>query len=183
MRLLYSNSGGVDSCSLPLVRVCLELGRRMFCGDVLGRRHLCGLSSCEGDGSNLLPRELFLLRWRLCRRRQTPVPVTGVFSSVMADRLLLFLDLDDESRCDWETVYSASMPSSKSSSAVSSTSWGSRRVAWASCSFGRCASSPTPADSEEVRCPGAMREDPRTLFLNLNGLRVLYANLHLWGWG
>ena len=62
VRLLYSNNGGVDSCSLPLVRVCLELGRRMFFGDVLGRRHLCGLSSCEGDGSNLLPRELFLLR-------------------------------------------------------------------------------------------------------------------------
>ena len=38
-----------------------------------------GLSSYEGDGSDLLPRELFLLRWRLCRRRQTPVPVTGVF--------------------------------------------------------------------------------------------------------
>ena len=48
---------------------------------------------------------------------------------------------------------------------------------------GRCASSPTPADSEEVRCSGAMREDPRTLFLNLNGLRVLYANLHLWRMG
>ena len=106
-----------------------------------------------------------------------------VSSSVMADRLLLFLDLDDDGRCDWETVYSASMPGSKSSSAVSSTSWGSRRVAWASCSFGRCASSPTPADSEEVRCSGAMREDPRTLFLNLNGLRVLYANLHLWRMG
>ena len=102
-----------------------------------------------------------------------------VSSSVMADRLLLFLDLNDDGRCAWEAVYSASMPGSKSSSAVSSTSWGSRRVAWASCSFGRCASSLTLADSEEVRCPGAMREDPRTLFLNLNGLRVLYANLHL----
>ena len=100
-----------------------------------------------------------------------------------ADLLLLFLALDDDGRCAWEAVYSASMPGSKSSSAVSSTSWGSRRVAWASCSFGRCASSPTPADSEEVRCPGAMREDPRTLFLNLNGLRVLYANLHLWRMG
>ena len=102
-----------------------------------------------------------------------------VSSSVMADRLLLFFDLDDDGRCAWEAIYSASMPSSKSSSAVSPTSWGSRRVAWASCSFGRCASSPTLVDSEEVRCPGAMREDPRTLFLNLNGLMVLYANLHL----
>ena len=40
-----------------------------------------GLSSYEGDGSDLLPRELFLLRWRLCRWRQTPVPVTGVIIS------------------------------------------------------------------------------------------------------
>jgi len=108
---------------------------------------------------------------------------TLVSSSVKADRLPLFLNLDDDGQCAWEAVYSASMPGSKSSSAVSSTSWGSRRVAWASCSFGQCASSPTPADSKEVRCPGAMREDSRTLFLNLNGLRVLYANLHLWRMG
>ena len=64
MRLLYSNSGGVDSCSLPLVRVCLELGRRMFFGDVLGRRHLCGLSSCEGVGF-VLPQGLLVPRLAL----------------------------------------------------------------------------------------------------------------------
>ena len=75
VRLLYSNNGGVDSCSLPLVRVCLELGRRMFLGDAISVVYLLA----KGDGSNLLPRELFLLRWRLCRRHQTPVPVTGVF--------------------------------------------------------------------------------------------------------
>jgi len=78
-----------------------------------------------------------------------------------ADLLLLFLALDDDGRCDWEAIYSASVPSSKSS-AVSSTSWGSRRVSWASCS---------------------LREDPRTLLSNLSGLRVLYANLHLWTMG
>jgi len=46
------------------------------------------------------------------------------------DLLLLFLALDDDGRCAWEAIYSASVPSSKSSSAVSSTSWGSRRVSW-----------------------------------------------------
>jgi len=103
-----------------------------------------------------------------------------VSSSVMADCLLFFLDLDKDGRCAWEAIYSASVPSSKSSSAVSSTSWRSRRVSWASCFLGRCVSSPTLADSEEVRCPGTMCEDPRTSFSNLNVLRVLYAKLHLW---
>ena len=46
----------------------------MFLGDAISVVYLLA----KGDGSNLLPRELFLLRWRLCRRRQTPVPVTGV---------------------------------------------------------------------------------------------------------
>ena len=79
-----------------------------------------------------------------------------------ADLLLLFLGLDDDSRCAWEAIYSASVPSKKSSSAVSPTSWGSRRVSGASCSL----------------C-----ENPRTLLSNLSGLRVLYANLHLWTMG
>ena len=100
-----------------------------------------------------------------------------------ADLLLLFLALDDDGRCAWEAIYSASVPSSKSSSAVSSTSWRSRWVSWVSCFLGRCVSSPTLADSEEVRCPGTMCEDPRTSFSNLNILRVLYANLHLWRMG
>ena len=96
-----------------------------------------------------------------------------------ADLLLLFLALDDDGRCAWEAIYSASVPCSKSSSGVSTTSWGSRQVSWATCSLGRWVSSPTQADSEEGQCPGAMCEDPRTLFSNLNILRVLYANLHL----
>ena len=161
--LFSSGDGGVGPGDEGLRLVCIPLlakGMDLICSPV-------SFFFCVG-GSVVGARLLF---WSL------------VSSSVMADRLLLFLDLDDDGRCAWEAVYSASMPGSKSSSAVSSTSWGSRRVAWASCSFGRCASSPMPADSEEVRCPGAMREDPRTLFLNLNGLKVLYANLHLWRMG
>ena len=44
-----------------------------------------------------------------------------------ADLLLLFLALDDDGRCAWEAIYSASSPSSKFSSAVS-TLWTSSLV-------------------------------------------------------
>ena len=49
----------------------------MFLGDAISVVYLLA------KGMDLIcsPRELFLLRWRLCRRRQTPVPVTGVIIS------------------------------------------------------------------------------------------------------
>jgi hypothetical protein len=47
-------------------------------------------SSCEGDGTFVLPRELFLPRRQLCRWRRTPFPTVG-FLAGGGGSLFLFL--------------------------------------------------------------------------------------------
>ena len=89
MRVLCSNNGGFGSRSHPLVRVCLELCRWMFFGDVFGRRRLyfpggwlrrrrrLVLHLCEGVGASSTPRlqDLDSGRWPRWRWRTVALAV------------------------------------------------------------------------------------------------------------
>jgi hypothetical protein len=58
--------------------------------------------------------------------------------------------------------------------------WRSRWAAWLSSCPDSSASSPTPADPEVARRPGALTEDLSTAVLNLIFLWVLRVILHSW---
>lgn len=53
-------------------------------------------------------------------------------------------------------------------------------MSWLSSRPGRRAPSPSPADLEDVRCPGDLRQDLRTFVSNSKCSRVLHETLHYW---